>query len=122
MHLVFTIDAACLDSGGSSLGSSRKNVRGGVYVILQFSFSGMRSYIVHWNFFWYEILYCTLEWYLIVNTVKGHRSLGLKIRITQPDHCALHLAACSINRSCLSTDLANKTLFPYLWFFTKNIV
>jgi len=82
----------------------------------------MRSYTIHWNFSQYEILYRTLELYLIVNTVKGHISLGLKIEITQPHHCALYLAACCVNRSCLSTDLANKTTFPYLQFFTKNIV
>jgi len=46
MRLVFTVDAGCFDSCGSSSGTSHKNVRGGVYVILQFSFSSMRSYTV----------------------------------------------------------------------------
>jgi hypothetical protein len=89
MHLVFTIDAECFDSCGSSSGSSHKNVRGGVCVILQFPFSGMKFYTIHWNFFSNEIVYHTLELHLIVYTVKGHRSLGLKIEMTQPDHCAL---------------------------------
>jgi hypothetical protein len=63
MHLVFAIDADCFDSCVSSSGSSQKNVGGGVHVILQFSFSGMRSYTVCWNFFQYEISYRTLEFF-----------------------------------------------------------